>query len=214
MIKKCLKCNIVLDMSFFSKDKTRKDGFFPICKKCNSFYKKNYRILNKEKINLYNKGYIKKRRTELRFRENENLNSKKYYFLNKEKINKQRNEYSKNRRVLDPIFKLKQYHRNQINKFLKNDKYKIESIWKYLEYSPQQLKKHLEKQFESWMNWKNYGTANVNKKTWQIDHILPISSLRYVSICDINFKRCWSLDNLRPMESIANIKKGNKLIDV
>ena len=27
---------------------------------------------------------------------------------------------------------------------------------------------------------------------------------------DEEFKKCWALENLQPMEKIANIKKGNK----
>lgn len=28
---------------------------------------------------------------------------------------------------------------------------------------------------------------------------------------DENFKKCWALNNLRPLKSIDNLKKGNKL---
>jgi hypothetical protein len=28
---------------------------------------------------------------------------------------------------------------------------------------------------------------------------------------DENFKKCWALDNLQPLEAIANIKKSNRL---
>lgn len=36
------------------------------------------------------------------------------------------------------------------------------------------------------------------------------SKLPYESLEDENFKKCWSLDNLCPLETIANIKKGNR----
>lgn len=62
-----------------------------------------------------------------------------------------------------------------------------------------------EKQFDSNMNWSNYG------KYWHIDHIYPQSLLPYTSMTDENFKKCWALDNLQPLEKIANIKKGNKI---
>jgi hypothetical protein len=77
--------------------------------------------------------------------------------------------------------------------------------WKALSYTPQQLKEHLELQFDEKMNWDNYGSY------WHIDHIYPQSLLPYESLEDDNFKKCWELNNLRPLEAIENIKKSNKL---
>lgn len=86
------------------------------------------------------------------------------------------------------------------------------SCLSYLDYSISQLRNHLEKQFESWMSWDNHGIYN--KKTWkdndpstwtwQIDHVIPQSDLPYTSMVDDNFKKCWSLDNLRPLSSKQN----------
>jgi hypothetical protein len=74
----------------------------------------------------------------------------------------------------------------------------------------QQLKQHIESLFESWMNWENHGSYNSNYRTWQIDHINPHSSFHYENMDCEEFKKCWALSNLRPLESLANIKKGNK----
>ena len=60
------------------------------------------------------------------------------------------------------------------------------------------------------MSWDNWGPYVKDNKTWQIDHIIPQSKLVYTSMEDDNFKKCWALENLRPLESIENIKKGNK----
>lgn len=54
------------------------------------------------------------------------------------------------------------------------------------------------------MNWDNYGSY------WHIDHIKPISLFKYETAEDPEFKKCWALDNLQPLEKIANLKKGNK----
>jgi uncharacterized Fe-S center protein len=51
----------------------------------------------------------------------------------------------------------------------------------------------------------------MNKRTWNIDHIIPQSSLPYNSMEEENFQKCWALENLRPMEAFANIKKGKKI---
>jgi len=56
------------------------------------------------------------------------------------------------------------------------------------------------------MNWDNHG------KYWHIDHIMPQSILPYISMEDDNFKKCWALDNLRPLEAIQNMKDGDSRI--
>lgn len=57
------------------------------------------------------------------------------------------------------------------------------------------------------MNWENYAIY------WQIDHIVPISAFNYNSIYDEEFKMCWSLENLQPLENSVNIGKHNIIDD-
>jgi hypothetical protein len=88
------------------------------------------------------------------------------------------------------------------------------SIMNYLDYTIEELRFHLENQWEPWMNWDNYGgKSNDKRKTWWIDHINPHSSFDYKSMNDPSFKECWKLSNLRPMEKKANIIKGDKLFE-
>ena len=54
------------------------------------------------------------------------------------------------------------------------------------------------------MNWSNHGTY------WHIDHIKPKSWFKYESTDDEAFIKCWSLDNLQPLEAQINITKGNR----
>jgi 5-methylcytosine-specific restriction endonuclease McrA len=83
-------------------------------------------------------------------------------------------------------------------------------IFRYLPYTLNQLVKHLESQFEPWMNWDNHGLYDKNRMTWQIDHIIPDSNFVYSSPTDNGFLNSWALSNLRPLESMANILKSNK----
>lgn len=91
-----------------------------------------------------------------------------------------------------------------------------QSCSQFLTYSDQELKEHLEKQFESWMSWNNYGAYrrsvwddnDPSTWTWQIDHIIPQSDLPYQSMEDEKFKICWSLTNLRPYSSKQNLLDG------
>ena len=73
---------------------------------------------------------------------------------------------------------------------------------KLVGYSVADLKEHLESLFDKTMNWNNYGDA------WEIDHIKPIASFNINSYEDDDFKKCWSLSNLRPLIPYENRKRG------
>jgi hypothetical protein len=72
-------------------------------------------------------------------------------------------------------------------------------------YSIEKLMKHLEKQFRNGMTWKNYGSY------WHVDHIIPVAAFNYSSPDDIDFKKCWSLKNLQPLEATKNVRKQAKI---
>ena len=70
-------------------------------------------------------------------------------------------------------------------------------------YTVEDLIKHLEQLFDEKMTWDNYGSY------WDVDHIKPKSLFHYETTDDEEFKQCWALKNLQPLEHIANIKKFN-----
>lgn len=75
---------------------------------------------------------------------------------------------------------------------------------KIVGYTIEDLVKHLENNFKPEMNWDNYGSY------WHIDHIKPKSWFVFSSIDDEQFKQCWALENLQPLEAKINLSKGNK----
>lgn len=86
-----------------------------------------------------------------------------------------------------------------------------QSTFSKLPYTPEDLKRHIESLWEPWMSWENYGGKNSNPaKTWHIDHVVPQVDFSYTSLNDPLFQECWALSNLRPLEKIANLKKGSK----
>ena len=96
---------------------------------------------------------------------------------------------------------------NRVNKRIsKNGASTTTILDKILGYSVQDLIDHLEAQFNNKMTWSNYG------EYWHIDHIIPISWFWYDSIEHPQFKDCWSLDNLQPLEATKNMSKGNRFI--
>jgi hypothetical protein len=74
---------------------------------------------------------------------------------------------------------------------------------KYLGYTTEDLKKHLQRQFQKGMNWENKGQ-------WHIDHIVPVSSFKIESIDSPEFRACFGLSNLRPVWAKDNQTKGAK----
>ncbi len=150
--------------------------------------------------------------------EYERERSKKYRENNKEKIKQKRNERNQIKRLEDPSFKLKTNISRRIRKVLKdnNSSKNNNPCFISIGYSPSTLKLHLESLFENWMSWKNYGIYdkniwnddNVSTWTWNIDHIIPQSDLPYSSMEDENFKKCWALDNLRPLSAKENFLLG------
>ena len=83
---------------------------------------------------------------------------------------------------------------------------------RYLPYTMDDLKRHLEAQFEPWMNWDNHGrydpkTWDDNDPTtwtWQIDHKKPHSEFDYTTMDCQEFRDCWALSNLRPYSAKQN----------
>ena len=97
---------------------------------------------------------------------------------------------------------------------------KDNSVLKYLPFTLEELKFHLEKQFEPWMNWNNRGAYLINNWDdndqstwkWQIDHIEPHSDFPYDTMEHENFKKVWRLDNLRPLSAKQNVLDGTTRI--
>ena len=78
---------------------------------------------------------------------------------------------------------------------------------KLLNYTVDQLQKHIEKQFTDGMSWDRFFNGEIH-----IDHIIPLSVHNFNSPEDIDFKKAWSLKNLQPMWAKENIKKSNLTI--
>ncbi len=77
--------------------------------------------------------------------------------------------------------------------------------WKALvEFSAEDLRRHLERQFLKGMSWDNFGD-------WHIDHRRPLSSFRFNKPEDPDFKAAWALTNLQPLWALDNIRKHNRM---
>jgi hypothetical protein len=216
-VKICIKCGKEKNIENFSFLKSTQK-YNNACIECVSVYQKsynqNYHQNNKDELNAISKEYYKNNTDTIKIR------VKKYIANNQKDIKNYNKEYQKSKRKSDPSFRLRGIVSTRVGQALraigksKNSK----STLNYLPYTMQDLKDHLEKQFEPWMTWDNHGTHNIkeydenNSATWKwnIDHIIPQSKLPYTSMEEDNFKQCWALSNLRPLLAKENIKKGAK----
>jgi hypothetical protein len=193
--------------------------------KSREYYRKNkeavklknaeYRAKNSDKVKDTLKKYYIKHRDDIA------VYHKQYRKKNSSVIAEKKKRYEKRRSKTDMAFKLRRSVRNAVYcAILRADSKKNGSILKYLPYSIDDLKAHLESLFEPWMSWDNWGvydseTWDDNDPTtwtWQIDHIIPQSALIYDSMEHPNFQKCWALDNLRPYSAKDNIIECNRKI--
>ena len=79
--------------------------------------------------------------------------------------------------------------------------------WESLvDFTVDQLKMHIEKLFKPGMTWENYGTV------WHIDHKIPVAAFNFERPDDIDFRLCWSVKNLQPLEATKNMSKGGRVV--
>lgn len=191
--KICIDCKIEKQLEDFYTRKNRKHPYSSYCKSCTLLRN------NKSRRNNPNTKVRSQRNWKDWSSKNDNLVRRKEYARS----------YYSNRSKTDPFYKLRLRLGSWILSTIKKNKGKKSgSIWEYLPYSPEELKNHIENQFEDWMNWDNHGNGN---GFWNLDHIHPQSSLPYDSLEHPNFLKCWDLSNLRPISWEDNLIKSNKL---
>jgi hypothetical protein len=200
-MKYCSKCTQSKNEVLFSKGQAW-------CKCC----VREHQSSRKEDKKNYNKEYHAQNK------EKANTVSRQYKINHKEEITSYNTQYHFTRRKNDAVFNLRGQVSRAIGKSLKRlgSTKNGTSSSKYLSYSIRELKEYLEKQFEPWMTWNNWGKYdpkiwNDNDQstwTWQIDHIIPQSKLPYTTMTDNNFQICWALSNLRPLSAKQNLLDG------
>ena len=90
----------------------------------------------------------------------------------------------------DPVFRLRKHTSSRISNYLRSIS-SGKNGQSILKYDP-----------------KTWDDNNFATWTWNIDHIIPHSDLHYSSMEDDNFKKCWALSNLRPINAKQNVLDG------
>jgi hypothetical protein len=179
------------------------------CRSCCAARHRAYREANKEKIAARKKAYKKANPEKIA------AEKSRYQKRHKKAIAKRQRLYrAANRETIAASAKAyREANRHNVEYKLRSN---IQARWskysnlpgspvKALGCSIPELKKHLERQFNSRMTWENWGTY------WQIDHIYPVFEARvhdrieFLAVC--NFR------NLQPLERCANSAKRYKVCD-
>ena len=212
--KKCRICGIEYPMApeyfYLRKDSGK---YRNECKDCLNTINKEWSISNRDKINAYcrqkrkeNPEYYNKISKRYRDRNPEKRYNActKWRKENPEKANAiQKRSYTKRRSTPSGSIN----HRVGVAMQISLRGNKNGRSWESLVgYSCADLKKHMEKQFVDGMTWKSFLNGEIH-----IDHIIPISAFNFIKHEHADFKRCWSLDNLRLLPAHENLRKNNKL---
>lgn len=144
-------------------------------------------------------------------KEDQLLYKKEYRTSNKEKINKQARKWRQDNKESqnnwyavkrkDPLYKLAHNLRSRLYDFL-SGRIKHKNTETLTGCSFEELKKHLEGQFQPNMTWDNYGSY------WSVDHIEPFNSITPDD--KIGIERICHYSNLKPLTIEANCSKATE----
>lgn len=209
-MKKCSKCGIEKDLSFYNKRLKSIDGLRPDCKDCRKLETTRYRNLNKDKLKAVGKIYYEKNKVKRQEYHNEwrEKNRDKLREYSKQLYRKDLNLNREKRRIYvnkkmntDFMYKLRSCIRTRLFIIFKTKNInKKDTTLNILGCNFDTAKKHIENQFNNGMSWDNYGK-------WHIDHIIPLYSAKsekeLIELC--NYK------NLQPLWAKDNLSKGKKI---
>jgi hypothetical protein len=164
-------------------------------------YRKKYYENNKDKIARKHKEYADAHKDEARAR------ATKWRINNRERVREAQRKHDQKVRST-PMGRISENISSEISRSITRGIRGKRGHWEdIVGYTKEELKNHLESQFDENMSWNNYGSY------WHIDHIVPMVAFNFETPEDIDFKRCWSLSNLRPLEATENMKKRCKIIE-
>ncbi len=206
----CRKCGAIHELQdrffrqVFGRNKTTK-YYKWVCRDCERSFSRDYQSKHPEKARLNNKKALER---------NPNY-QKQWRELNAERLREYRRQHESR-----PNIKLKKRISRAIHHALKRkEAIKTINTLSFLPYTIDELKRHLESQFEFWMSWENWGQYNPSTWddndsktwTWQLDHKIPMATYTYSCQEDPGFLEAWKLENLRPLKAKDNIILGAKM---
>ena len=192
--KVCSRCRCELPLEHFQVSNYRGDGLHIYCRKCNLEIQHKYIERNYEKVQKKRKDY----------RHSERGREVRRMADNKRTRTGVAAQYIRDKKKRMPHIKTIINLRTRIGQIIKREYKTIHTI-ELIGCSSDELKTHLEMQFEPGMTWENYGTE------WHVDHIVPCS---YFDLTDPEQQRiCFNYRNLQPLWAKDNLEKSNSVSD-
>lgn len=182
--KVCCICKKEKSSDEFNTHKGSKDGLRSQCRSCQSEYRKEFHSIeeNKQRSSELNAKYCKE---------------------NREKINKRKKESIQTNIQFSISQNLARYTR----KVLKNST--DDNYDPILGCTPSFFRKWLKFQFDSEMNYSNYGSGSKTDKKWHIDHIVGYTHFDLTN--EDQKLMCTHWTNIQPMWNLNNQEKTNQL---
>jgi hypothetical protein len=179
-------------------------SYFWVKEQAKRHSKQRYHNFTSEQKKEYNRKCMENSKKNSKTMEKRRHAIKEWKKINKSKMSEYIAKSIKKRKQVDRGFKIQCNMRSRFRDIIKIAKEGI-SKWNstLIGCNTVELAKHLESQFEPWMNWDNYGTL------WHVDHILPCSLFDHNNPAHV--KQCWHYTNLRPLCAKKNIAKSNKI---
>lgn len=217
--KKCPKCEVTKPLGEFYVSNGRRSSW---CKGCIRKRAAEYRLENIQRFRLKNNNYRKDHLGDLKKYSREYYQihrseilayQKEYREKNKKKIAEWQKQYRKRATAIKNAelrrksisYKISARIANGMRTGIKRNKAGFH--WERLVgYSLDDLKNHLESLFKDGMTWDSFLNGEIH-----IDHKIPKSAFNFSTPNDLDFGRCWALENLQPMWANENIAKRNKV---
>lgn len=208
--KVCSCCKIKKSFEFFYNHVGHSDGKCSYCKVCDNLAHAAYAKLHPKETKGYADKYRKANQKKV------NLTLQKWGWANPEKRKLWRKRNPEKAREITRISGRKRYKitknkisgnmSNSIRRSLRGNKKNCH--WESLVgYTAEQLKEHIEKQFLPGMSWENW-----SRNGWHIDHKIPQAAFNFEKSEDVDFKKCWELNNLQPLWAKDNKKKQDTVL--
>jgi predicted transcriptional regulator len=120
---------------------------------------------------------------------------------NRNKVRATLKRHDQKMRATSPEYRLKKAVRCRIYTALMGVR-KMKKTFEFLGCTVEQLRRHLESQFEPGMTWDNYGSG------WHVDHVFPLA---WFDLSDPDQqKKAFGLKNMQPMWADENSRKRDR----
>lgn len=220
-LKNCLKCQTLKELDSFGKDKSRKDGLFPICRHCRS-PRENKELVRRVIVDVPNGFKHCYKCSQNKIISDFHKNSRACKLCRKEnptktldpdKIKKQRDKSNKKRRE-DPetILRNRKYKKEYK---LKNKQKIAETHKKYMERTEVRLRSQLRKRMNMALKNKSKVGSAINELGCDIDFLIQYLESKFQEgmSWDNYGKFGWHIDHIRPLsrfnlEDIDEFKKA------